>query len=48
MSPIPSPTGLKLPVIVADLGYHALGLYESLGFERREHVVGVCRWARSG
>jgi ribosomal protein S18 acetylase RimI-like enzyme len=34
-------------VIVADLGYHALGLYESLGFERAEHVVGVCLWPRS-
>jgi ribosomal protein S18 acetylase RimI-like enzyme len=34
-------------VIVADPGYHALGLYESLGFERAEHVVGVCRWPRS-
>jgi len=33
-------------VIVADVGYHALGLYESLGFERLEHVVGVCRWTR--
>src|SRR5262249_7754589 len=31
-------------VIVAELGYHALGLYESLGFERAEHVLGVCRW----
>lgn len=30
-------------VIVADLGYHALGLYESLGFERREHLVDVLR-----
>jgi ribosomal protein S18 acetylase RimI-like enzyme len=40
--------GAERFVIVADLGYHALGLYESLGFERREHVVGVCRWARSG
>jgi ribosomal protein S18 acetylase RimI-like enzyme len=29
-------------VIVADAGYHALGLYESLGFSRREHVLGVC------
>jgi ribosomal protein S18 acetylase RimI-like enzyme len=29
-------------VIVADEDYHALGLYESLGFERQEHVVGVC------
>jgi ribosomal protein S18 acetylase RimI-like enzyme len=28
-------------VIVADAGYHALGLYESLGFERREHASGV-------
>jgi ribosomal protein S18 acetylase RimI-like enzyme len=33
-------------VIVADPGYHALGLYESLGFARVEHVVGVCRWQR--
>ena len=40
--------GAERFVIVADLGYHALGLYESLGFERREHVVGVCRWPRSG
>jgi ribosomal protein S18 acetylase RimI-like enzyme len=31
-------------VIVADAGYHALGLYESLGFERREHVYGVSLW----
>jgi ribosomal protein S18 acetylase RimI-like enzyme len=30
-------------VIVADADYHALGLYESLGFERREHVRTVCR-----
>ena len=28
-------------VIVADAGYHALGLYESLGFERREHASGA-------
>lgn len=28
-------------VIVADPGYHALGLYESLGFRRRERVAGV-------
>lgn len=34
-------------VIVADPGYHALGLYESLGFERAERVAGVCRWPRS-
>jgi ribosomal protein S18 acetylase RimI-like enzyme len=33
-------------VIVADAGYHALGLYESLGFVRAEHVFGVCRWPR--
>lgn len=38
--------GAERFVIVADLGYHALGLYESLGFERREHVIGVCRWPR--
>jgi ribosomal protein S18 acetylase RimI-like enzyme len=31
-------------VIVAEVGYHALGLYESLGFERREHVFGVSLW----
>jgi len=30
-------------VIVADEHYHALGLYESLGFERAERVLGVCR-----
>ena len=29
-------------VIVADAGYHALGLYESLGFARRERVHMVC------
>ena len=34
-------------VIVADPDYHALGLYESLGFERAERVVGVCRWPRA-
>jgi len=34
-------------VIVADLHYHALGLYESLGFRRRERVAGVCRWPRA-
>ncbi len=36
--------GAERFVIVADAGYHALGLYESLGFERREHVFGVSRW----
>ena len=30
-------------VIVADVNYHALGLYESLGFTRAEHVIGVFR-----
>jgi ribosomal protein S18 acetylase RimI-like enzyme len=39
--------GAKRLVIVADAGYHALGLYESLGFEREEHVIGVCRWPRA-
>jgi ribosomal protein S18 acetylase RimI-like enzyme len=38
--------GAERFVIVADIGYHALGLYESLGFDRAEHVVGVCRWPR--
>lgn len=28
-------------VIAAELGYHALGLYESLGFKRRERVAGA-------
>jgi ribosomal protein S18 acetylase RimI-like enzyme len=28
-------------VIVADVNYHALGLYESLGFRRAERVVGM-------
>jgi ribosomal protein S18 acetylase RimI-like enzyme len=40
--------GAERFVIVADAGYHALGLYESLGFERGEHVFGVCRWPRAG
>ena len=34
-------------VIVADADYHAVGLYESLGFQRKERVTGVCRWPRS-
>jgi ribosomal protein S18 acetylase RimI-like enzyme len=33
----------ELFVIVADVNYHALGLYESLGFTRTEHVLGVFR-----
>jgi ribosomal protein S18 acetylase RimI-like enzyme len=32
-------------VIAADAGYHALGIYESLGFSRVEQVSGLCRWA---
>jgi ribosomal protein S18 acetylase RimI-like enzyme len=36
--------GAQRFVIVADPAYHALGLYESLGFERAEHVFGVCLW----
>ena len=35
--------GTERFVIVADRHYHALGLYESLGFERAEHHLGVCR-----
>ena len=33
--------GTKRFVIVADADYHALALYESLGFERRERVCGA-------
>jgi len=40
--------GAERFVIVADPGYHALGLYESLGFQRVEHVFGVCLWPRAG
>ena len=40
--------GAERFVIAADPGYHALGLYESLGFTRTEHVFGVCRWPRGG
>ncbi len=40
--------GARRFVIVAEAGYHALGLYESLGFERAERVCGVCRWPGSG
>ena len=39
--------GAEQFVIVADADYHALGLYESLGFERAEHVFGVCFWPRA-
>jgi ribosomal protein S18 acetylase RimI-like enzyme len=34
---------LRALVIAADADYHALGLYESLGFRRRERVSSVCR-----
>jgi ribosomal protein S18 acetylase RimI-like enzyme len=39
--------GATLLLIVADAHYHALGLYESLGFTPREHVHGACLWPRS-
>lgn len=35
--------GAQQLVICADPDYHALGLYESLGFRPRERVAGVCR-----
>jgi ribosomal protein S18 acetylase RimI-like enzyme len=35
--------GTRRFVIAADATYHALGLYESLGFEALERVAGVCR-----
>lgn len=35
--------GARHLVIAADPGDHALGLYESLGFRRAEHVAGVTR-----
>jgi len=35
--------GARKLVIAADPDYHALGLYESLGFRRAERVCGVCR-----
>lgn len=35
--------GAERFVIVADANYHALGLYESLGFSRLERVFGVVR-----
>jgi ribosomal protein S18 acetylase RimI-like enzyme len=35
--------GAERFVIVADVNYHALGLYESLGFTRAEHVLGAFR-----
>jgi ribosomal protein S18 acetylase RimI-like enzyme len=35
--------GVQQFVIAADADYHALGLYESLGFRRAERVCGVCQ-----
>jgi ribosomal protein S18 acetylase RimI-like enzyme len=35
--------GARRLVIAADPDYHALGLYESLGFRRAERVAGVCQ-----
>ncbi|MGZ4187392.1 MAG: GNAT family N-acetyltransferase [Solirubrobacteraceae bacterium] len=35
--------GVSHFVIAAEPDYHALGLYESLGFQRVERVAGVCR-----
>ena len=35
--------GLETLVIAADPDYHALGLYESLGFRPQERVCGACR-----
>jgi ribosomal protein S18 acetylase RimI-like enzyme len=35
--------GARHLVIAADAKYHALGLYESLGFQRLERVCGVCK-----
>lgn len=40
--------GAERFVIVADADYHAVGLYESLGFDRTERVFGVCHWPRTG
>jgi ribosomal protein S18 acetylase RimI-like enzyme len=34
---------LRSLVIAADADYHALGLYESLGFGRRERISSLCR-----
>lgn len=35
---------VKSLVIAAEPDYHALGIYESLGFRPVERVAGVCRW----
>jgi len=39
--------GAERFVIVAYADYHALGLYESLGFQREEQMTGECLWPRS-
>jgi ribosomal protein S18 acetylase RimI-like enzyme len=39
---------LRSLVIAADADYHALGLYESLGFRRRERVSSLCRQPSEG
>jgi ribosomal protein S18 acetylase RimI-like enzyme len=39
--------GAERFVIAGDADYHAVGLYESLGFERAERVFGVCAWPRT-
>jgi predicted N-acetyltransferase YhbS len=40
--------GAERFVIAADPAYHALGLYESLGFERAERVAAVFRQPAAG
>lgn len=40
--------GARRFVICADPDYHALGLYESLGFRRVERAAGVCRRPATG
>lgn len=35
--------GARTLVIVADPGYHALGIYTSVGFTAAEEMAGVCR-----
>lgn len=39
--------GAKQLVIVADVEYHALGLYESLGFVQRHRSCALCWWPGS-
>ena len=35
-------------VMVADENYHAARIYESIGFQPREHQVGIDGWKKSG